>query len=165
MSGKLGLMMALALTASLGAYASQRPLPTTNSDAATRKTIDDALATAKSDRRIVLLNFGADWCPECRVLDKVFADPAVASFLKTNFIVVKINVGSMVGVNYTEKNIDLTMKYGAFTTKDSIAIPFIIVLNAAGNVLDRTNKGEWKHAPAITPENVLAALKNWAPKR
>jgi protein disulfide-isomerase len=158
-------MIAVALTAGLVGYAAQRPFPSTNSDAATRKTIDDALATAKSSGRVVLLNFGADWCPECRVLDKVFADPAVAQFLNSNFIVVKIDVGSMVGLNYTEKNIDLTMKYGALATTDSVAIPFVVVLDATGKVVDRTNKGEWKHAPAITPENVLAVLKSWAPKR
>jgi thioredoxin 1 len=121
-----------------------------------------ALTVAKKEHKHVLLNFGADWCGECRLLDKIFADPVVSQFLRANFAVVKVDVGKMVGLNYTERNIDLTLKYGAFTTKESIAIPFIVVLDADGKVLDRTNKGEWKHAPAITQQSVLEALKRWA---
>lgn len=139
--------------------------PSTTSDAATRKEIEDAVSSAKSSGRYVLLNFGADWCSECRILAKTFAEPDVAKFLKANFVPVKIEVGQMVGINYTEKNIDLTLKYGAFTTKESIAIPFIVILDGDGKVLTRTNNGEWKHAPAVTPENVLRDLQRWAPKR
>jgi thiol-disulfide isomerase/thioredoxin len=127
--------------------------------------IEAALVAAKKDRKRILLNFGADWCAECRVLDKVFSDPDVSEFLKAHFVVVKVNTGSLVGLNYTEENIDMTLKYGAFTTAESIAIPFIVVLDEDGRVLDRTNKGEWKHAPAITQGNVLEALKRWAAMR
>jgi hypothetical protein len=42
---------------------------------------------------------------------------------------------------------------------------FIVILDGNDNVLARTSKGEWKRAPALTPENVLQDLKRWAPKR
>jgi thiol:disulfide interchange protein len=62
-----------------------------------------ALASAKTSRQHILLNFGAEWCLECRILDKTFAEPTVAAFLKENFIVVPIHVGQMVLLNYAEK--------------------------------------------------------------
>ena len=151
-------------TAGIEGQRGSQPFSTV-SDAVTRKAIADAVVLAKSTHRFVLLNFGADWCPECRILTKTFAEPAVARFLKANFVPVKIDVGQMVGINYTEKNIDLTLKYGAFTTKESIAVPFIVILDGNGSVVSRTNNGEWKHAPAVTPENVLRDLQRWAPKR
>ena len=123
-----------------------------------------ALTQAKASKRYVLLNFGADWCGECRLMTKILAEPEIAKFLDANFVTVKVEVGHQVGINYTENNIETTRKYGAFTTAASIAIPFMVVLDGNGTVLARTNNSEWKHAPAITSETVLQALKGWAPK-
>ena len=43
--------------------------------------VGGALTAAKADGKHVLLDFGADWCPDCRVLGKLFEDPAVAPFV------------------------------------------------------------------------------------
>lgn len=59
-----------------------------------KKALADALVAAEADRKHVLLNFGADWCLECRIVDNVFAEPPVAAFLKTNFVVVPIAVAA-----------------------------------------------------------------------
>jgi uncharacterized protein YyaL (SSP411 family) len=113
----------------------------------------------------VLLNLGADWCLECRILAQTFADPAVAEFLKANFVVVPVQVGQMVGPNYAEQNLEVVQKYGVFTTPENAGIPSIVVLDPDGNVLTRTSNGEWRHDAAVRPENVLRDLKRWAPKR
>ena len=156
-------MVALALSAT-GFASRQAQQPAKANDDAT-KAIAAALTKAKASKRYVLLNFGADWCGECRLMTKILAEPAIAKFLNANFVAVKVEVGGRVGVNSTEKNLETTLKYGAFTTPKSIAIPFMVILDANGKVLARTNNGEWKHSPAITSETVLKALQGWAPKR
>jgi hypothetical protein len=71
----------------------------------------------------------------------------------------------MVGLNYAEQNVDLVRKYRVFTTAENAGIPSIVILDSAGNVLGRTDKGEWRHGDAVLPENVIRDLRRWAPKR
>lgn len=53
--------------------------------------LTEALATAKSENKLVLLDFKATWCVPCRRLEKeTFADPIVAELLK-QFVLVKID--------------------------------------------------------------------------
>ncbi len=131
----------------------------------TQKVIADARVVAKKERKHVLLNFGADWCLECRILDKMFAEPSVAAFLRTNFVVVKVPVGGMVGLNYAELNSDVIRNYGVFTTRENAGIPSIVILDAGGAVLARTDNGEWRHKETLTQDVVIRALQAWAPKR
>lgn len=48
-------------------------------------TIDQALQQAKQDHKRVLLDFGADWCPDCQVLVQLFEDPKVKPFLDAHY--------------------------------------------------------------------------------
>jgi thiol:disulfide interchange protein len=128
------------------------------------QAVADAITQAKKTGKHVLLNFGADWCRECRILEKTFAQPDVARFLRANFVTVSIPVGDMVGLNYAGANAELVRKYGVFTTKENAGIPSIVILDSAGNVIARTDSGEWRREPAVQPENVLRDLKRWAPK-
>jgi thiol:disulfide interchange protein len=130
-----------------------------------RKAVAAAIAAARKDGRHILLNFGAQWCPECRILERTFADPAVARFLHANFVVVPVHIGRMVGQNYAEQNLDLVKKYGVFTTNANAGIPSIVILDSRGRVIARTDNGEWRDKGALTPEKVIQDLKRWAPKR
>src|SRR5687768_5944101 len=58
-----------------------------------RADIAAATAAAKRDGKHVILDFGADWCPDCRVLDVVLKDPVVKPFVEANFHIVRIDVG------------------------------------------------------------------------
>ena len=70
-----------------------------------QKQIDLALAAAKKDGRHVLLDFGADWCPDCRVLGNLLEDADVAPFVTASFHVVRIDVGRR------DRNGDIATKY------------------------------------------------------
>jgi thiol:disulfide interchange protein len=128
------------------------------------QAVANAMAEARKTGKHVLLNFGADWCRECRILEKTFAEPDVARFLHANFVTVSVPVGDMVGLNYAGANVELVRRYGVFTTKENAGIPSIVILDSAGNVIARTDAGEWRREPAVQPENVLRDLKRWAPK-
>ena len=41
------------------------------------KDIAAALTAAATEHKRVLIDFGADWCPDCRVLGALFEDPQV----------------------------------------------------------------------------------------
>ncbi len=54
---------------------------------------EQMLSTAKSDNRPVLLDFYADWCLDCKRMDRTtFKDPTVVARLKDDFLALKIDV-------------------------------------------------------------------------
>jgi thioredoxin-related protein len=53
---------------------------------------DKAVAAAKKDSKLVLVDVYTDWCGWCKKLDKdVYADPKVSDKLTKGFVAVKIN--------------------------------------------------------------------------
>src|SRR5262249_24204714 len=53
---------------------SARPYDATRNAAA---DVQEALAAANADGKRVLLDFGANWCPDCIALDRFFREPSV----------------------------------------------------------------------------------------
>jgi protein disulfide-isomerase len=121
-----------------------------------RKDIAAALAKAKADRKHVLLDFGANWCPDCLVLAKLLEDKSVKPFLEANFHLVKVNIGSR------DMNLDIAQEYGNPIEK---GIPAVVVLDPQGQVVTTTQGGELANARTATPAEILAYLKQWAPKK
>jgi len=119
------------------------------------KDIDAAFAAAAKDGRNVLLDFGADWCPDCRVLGTLFDDASVAPVVDANFHVVRIDVGRR------DKNGDLAAKYGA-TSGDWI--PAVVVLDPQRHAIASTDSTV-RLTRKTTPADLLALLKQWAPKK
>jgi thioredoxin-related protein len=117
------------------------------------KAIAAALTKAKADGQRVLLVFGANWCPDCIVLAKIFDSKTVQPFLETHFQVVTINVGRR------DKNLDLVEKYGSPIEK---GIPAVVMLAAHGQVLATNQAGELANARTATASEILAFLRQWA---
>ncbi|WUH98991.1 thioredoxin family protein [Spirillospora sp. NBC_00431] len=68
--------------------ASPTPLPRAYDPKADAKAeIKAALAKAKRDRRPVLLDFGARWCPDCVLLEHTFRRDAVRPLLDAYHVV------------------------------------------------------------------------------
>jgi thioredoxin 1 len=83
-----------------------------------------ALAQAQRDDRKVLAVFGANWCPECRRLDKEISENRTA-IDTDDFVIVKIDVGNF------DRNTDITQAYGNVTKK---GIPAAVILTADNRV-------------------------------
>ena len=120
-----------------------------------RPEIATALAAAKRDGKHVLLDFGADWCPDCRVLDVVLKDPAVEPFARANFLIVRIDVGRR------DRNGDLVEQYRA-TSGDWI--PALVALDSSGAVIGGTST-DARFTRRTTPAELVELLQRWAPKR
>jgi thiol:disulfide interchange protein len=53
---------------------------------------DKAVAKAKSDKKVVMIDFYTDWCGWCKVLDqKTFSEEKVQKVLKDKMIAIKLN--------------------------------------------------------------------------
>lgn len=66
--------------------------------------LEDALAQAEVENKLVLADMSAIWCPSCRALDKnVFGDPAVKDAITGDFVFSRIEYESPEGEAFMER--------------------------------------------------------------
>ena len=138
------LLGAVAVCAS-GALATDWPY---NENADAGADVRHALAAAKSDHKKVLLVFGANWCGDCRALDKAMHGGS-QHLIDDKFEVVKIDVGNF------DKNLELAGRYGNPIAK---GIPAVVVLGARGQMIYSTKGGELANARRMGDQGIYDFL-------
>lgn len=133
------------------AHAAERIYP-----AATRAGADiaQALEDAARTHRRVLVDFGGDWCTDCKVLDLAFRRPENAQILAQHYVVVHVNVGER-GIR---ENLDVAMRYGIPLRK---GVPALAVLAPDGSVVYSQKNGEFESMRSMDPRAVNAFLRQW----
>ncbi|MQS16497.1 thioredoxin family protein [Streptomyces kaniharaensis] len=114
-----------------------------------------ALALSAGDQRPVLIDFGANWCPDCKVLDKLFHSAEVAPMLRGDYRVVAVDVGKF------DHNLDLAAQY---VDLQQSGIPALVVLAPDGSVRTASNDGAFSNARSMNADTVAAYLKRWSQK-
>jgi thiol-disulfide isomerase/thioredoxin len=115
--------------------------------------IRQAQALAASDGRRVLIDFGADWCPDCQVLDRLYRDERVAPLLAERYHLVTVDVGRF------DHNLDLAARYGGVIDG---GIPALVVLDPAGAVVTTTKDGSFATARSMTAGELADYLGRYA---
>jgi thiol:disulfide interchange protein len=114
--------------------------------------IKAALAKAAKEHKRVLLDFGGNWCGDCKVLDKYIHQEPNASLLKENFILVDVNIG------HSDKNKDIAKTYGVPLEK---GVPAMAVLDSTGHPLFSQKRGEFESMRSMDPKSVTDFLTHW----
>ena len=127
-----------------------------NENAVPKDDIAHALIESEKDGKLVLLDFGANWCPDCLVLSTLFEDPAVRPFLEENFHVVSIDVG------YWDKNLDVSQQY---ENPIENGIPAVVVLAPDGEIIATTKDGALANARTATAQDILTYLEMWLSRK
>jgi len=123
-------LSALALVGTL-TYAAG-PMPYDESRDA-KADVRQALSEARQANVPVLLIFGANWCEDCRALDAALSRGRNAELVKSEYKVVKVDVGRF------DRNTDLDTAYGHPTKK---GIPAAVILSPQNEVLYASRLGE-----------------------
>jgi thiol-disulfide isomerase/thioredoxin len=110
-----------------------------------------ALSRAAATHKYVLLDFGGNWCPDCRVLSGVLEMKEVKPWIDRHFIVVPIDVSRK------NKNLDIAEAYGLTIE----VVPTTIVLDATGKVLNTGNPTALGDARTMTPQAIVDTLNGW----
>jgi protein disulfide-isomerase len=118
------LSLCLLLALPLGAGASALPY---DEQADAHAELQRALVRARQLDKKVLVVFGANWCPECRLLDQEIARDRTA-VKRDDFVMVKVDVGQF------DRNTDLARAYGNVTRK---GIPAAVILTPDNQVVFR----------------------------
>lgn len=89
--------------------------------------IETAIARSAESCKTIILIFGADWCPWCNRLAKIFDENrTISRYLEDNFLLVKIDVGKW------DKNLDLAEKY---SVSRKAGVPSLVFLNCKGKLI------------------------------
>ena len=66
--------------------------------------LEEALAKAANNNKLVLVDVSAIWCPTCRALDKkVFSDPQVQATLAQKYVFSRLEYESQQGQDFQKK--------------------------------------------------------------
>ena len=115
-----------------------------------------ALKTAVATRKRVLLDFGGNWCPDCKVLDIYFHDQANGPLVQANFVVVHVNVGRF------DANQDIAEKYQIPLKK---GVPAMAVLDGRGKLLFAQQTGQFENMRHMESSSLTEFLEKWKPAR
>jgi thiol:disulfide interchange protein len=109
-----------------------------------------ALKQAKREHKRVILDFGADWCGDCQVLDIYFHQSPNAELMEKYFVEVKVNIGR------EDANIELAHRYGVPVK----GVPALAVIDAKGKVIVSQDK-EFSDMRYMQSSAVTAFLEKW----
>lgn len=123
-----------------------------NESADAHAEIHDALTRASAEHKRVLLDFGGNWCGDCKVLDIYFHQEPNADLLAHNFVLVDIDIGHM------DKNVDVAQKYDVPLRR---GVPALAVLDSHGRLLYSQKNGEFEAMRRMDPESVTSFLERW----
>jgi thioredoxin 1 len=125
------------------------PLPY-DETADAKADVQRALSAAQSSGMPVLVIFGANWCADCRALDKALSTGKNAELVAREFKVVKVDVGNF------DRNLDLAARYGNPIKK---GIPAAVVLSPKDEVLYATRLGELADARHMSDTGIYDFFK------
>tara|TARA_B100002019_G_scaffold279157_1_gene280730 strand:- start:361 stop:936 length:576 start_codon:yes stop_codon:yes gene_type:complete len=101
--------------------------------------------TINNDKQPVVI-FGANWCPDCRILSAVLDLETVNNYVIDNFEILYIDLGRY------DINMSL-MQF--FDIMPQQGIPRVVILNKDKEVLNIKDTGEWTTARSRTKQEIF----------
>lgn len=126
------------------------PIYSKSADA--HQQIAAALAQARTQHKLVLLDFGGNWCYDCHVLDLAFHRSDLAPLLASDYILVNVDVEEF---NY---NLDIVKQYGLSIMQ---GVPMLAILSPGGKVLASSSDGSLQATRGLGPEDLIRFLASW----
>jgi len=132
-----------------GAGAADKPY---DDRADAQQLVAAAFSQARAEHKQVMVVFGANWCPDCRMLESVLHTPEAGS-LAQRFVMVKIDVGDF------NKNLSLAKRFDVNLSK---GIPAVALADADESVRFATRAGELAEAKSMGTAAVVKFLNDAA---
>ena len=131
------------------------PLPydeNADADAAVAK----AKARARAEHKLLLIDLGGNWCPDCRILAGTMDQPDLKTFVDAHYVEVTVDVGRF------NKNLQIPAHYGI--TKRLEGVPSVLVVDPrADKLLDEGHTAALADARSMTPQALADWLAQWTP--
>jgi thiol-disulfide isomerase/thioredoxin len=132
-----------------------QPLPLPYDAAANAKAqVAAARARALKAHKRLLIDFGGNWCLDCRLLAGTMDLPSVRPFVARHFEVVTVDIGRF------DKNMDIPSHYGV---KGRLAgVPAVFIVDPkTDRVVNRGRETALADARSLTPQALADWLAGW----
>lgn len=128
-----------------------------NPHANVKLEIQQAILKASLENKNILLMFGANWCPWCHRLYKLFQqNDSIKTALDSNFILVLVDLGRR------NKNMDIDSLYGH---PNKLGLPALVVLDKTGQQIHIQETGalelSGEKVMGHDPRKVIDFLRKW----
>ena len=168
MIGRLALIAAVALAAAGAAQAAAAPkvriasfaqlptpLPYPYDEAANAdRVVAAAKARARTNRKLLLIDLGGNWCGDCRVLAGTMALPELKPFVAAHYEVALVDVGRF------DKNLQVPAHYGIHTRLQGVP-SLLIVDPRTDRLLDAGHVAALADARSMSPQALADWLAQW----
>jgi thioredoxin 1 len=121
-------------------------------DADAHKEIEEALKTAATESKHVMLVFGGNWCYDCHVLDQALHEGEASRIMKESFLLVHVDIGE------GDKNKDVVEK---FKSSLGSGVPVVAIVRSDGKVVYSSSNGEFEAARRMMKKDLVAFLNHW----
>jgi thiol:disulfide interchange protein len=137
--------------ASLSQLSTPLPLPY-DPTADAKADVAAAEAKARAEHKLLLIDLGGNWCPDCRILAGVMRLPEVAAFVSAHYVVLTVDVGRM------DRNLDIPARWGV---KKVEGVPSVLVIDPHGKLKDAGHVAALADARSMTPQALADWLARW----
>jgi thiol-disulfide isomerase/thioredoxin len=144
-SHRLAFIFLAAGTLSLALYAADPYPPAANAPADLKHAQD----LARSSGKTLMVIFGGNWCPDCRVLHQRLEESPVKEYVEQHFVVVGINIGEYDANLPIADSLGVTLKKG---------VPAAGFYGPDGKVVGITSQGELEAARGYDAQQILTFL-------
>ncbi|MDR3509881.1 MAG: thioredoxin family protein [Caulobacteraceae bacterium] len=112
--------------------------------------MDAARARAKAHGKLLMIDLGGNWCPDCRILAATIELPELKAFVDAHYELVTVDVGRF------DKNLQIPARYGI--TKRLEGVPSVLVVDPKTDTLLNTG-----HTAALSDARHMSpqALADW----
>lgn len=117
------------------------------------RAVDAAFARAKKDHKLVLIDLGGNWCPDCIVLANLMRFGPMPAFLKVHYEVVAVDVGRF------DKNLQIPARFGI--TKRLAGVPSVLIATPEGGLLNGGQVSNLSDARHMSPQDLADWLAQW----
>jgi thiol-disulfide isomerase/thioredoxin len=114
-----------------------------------------ALKRAKKAHKLTLIDFGGNWCGDCRVFAGVIEQPDVKAWVDKHYEVVTVNVGRY------DKNMQIPARYGITKLE---GVPSFLVVDGKGQLVNKGAFFALTDARHMTPQSIVDWLAQWPKK-
>lgn len=107
---------------------------------------------AKKAKKLTLIDFGGNWCADCRIFAGVIEQPDVKTWVDKHYEVVTVNVGRY------DKNMQIPARYGVDKLK---GVPSFLVVDGNGKLVNQGAFFALTDARHMTPQSIVDWLAQW----
>jgi thiol-disulfide isomerase/thioredoxin len=141
---------------SISSFAQLRtPLPYPYDERAdAERTVAAASAQARAQHKLLLIDLGGNWCPDCRILAGTMELPEVKAFVEAHYVPVTVDVGRF------DRNLQIPAHYGVKGRLDGV--PSVLIVDpATDRLLDAGHIAALADARSMSPQALADWLAQW----